>query len=147
MTHGWNRAKLALLAVAALAGGAIAACGGALGGETPAPTSPGGISAPEVEDRAIAELPLDDAALEDSLASSVEVEVDFGRFRQLIARDVIAPIYDPTFISGELAELDPGELVMGVEINGESRAYPIGPLNYREMVNDVVGGVPILVTW
>ena len=36
---------------------------------------------------------------------------------------------------------------MGVEINGESKAYPVGPLNYREMVNDVVGGVPVLVTW
>jgi hypothetical protein len=43
--------------------------------------------------------------------------------------------------------MDSRELVIGVEINCESRAYPVGPLNRREMVNDVVGGVPILVTW
>ncbi len=39
------------------------------------------------------------------------------------------------------------DLVIGVAINGESKAYPVGTLNFREMVNDVVGGVPILVTW
>ena len=75
------------------------------------------------------------------------VEEKFLRFRQLVARDVIKPIYDPRFIPGKLESLDPGELVMGVEINGESKAYPVGPLNNREMVNDVVGGVPVLVTW
>ena len=37
--------------------------------------------------------------------------------------------------------------MIGVAINGESKAYPVGPLNFREMVNDVVGGVPILVSW
>jgi hypothetical protein len=39
------------------------------------------------------------------------------------------------------------ELVIGLEINGEAKAYAIGPLNSREMVNDTVGGVPVLVTW
>ena len=38
-------------------------------------------------------------------------------------------------------------LVIGVAINGEAKAYAVGPLNSREMVNDTVGGVPILVTW
>ena len=38
-------------------------------------------------------------------------------------------------------------MVMAVEINGEARAYPISVLNSREIVNDVVGGRPILVTW
>ena len=62
-------------------------------------------------------------------------------------RDAIMPIYDPQFTPGKLASLEPGELVIGVEINGESKAYPVGPLVFREMVNDVVGGVPLLVTW
>ena len=35
---------------------------------------------------------------------------------------------------------------MGVEMNGESKAYPVGPPSWREMVNDEVGVVPILVT-
>ena len=76
-----------------------------------------------------------------------EVEVDLGRLHQLLPRDAILPIYDPQFVATASADLDPNELVIGVEINGESKAYPIGPLVFREMVNDTVGGVPVLVTW
>ena len=39
------------------------------------------------------------------------------------------------------------DLVIGVSIAGDSRAYPIRVLRFREMVNDELGGVPILVTW
>ena len=79
--------------------------------------------------------------------SSREVVMDTSQFRQLLPRDAIAPIYDAQFISAESASLPPEELVIGVEINGESKAYPVGPLNFREMVNDTVGGVPVLVSW
>lgn len=37
--------------------------------------------------------------------------------------------------------------VVGISLNGESRAYPIRILNWHEIVNDVVGGVPIAVTY
>jgi hypothetical protein len=66
---------------------------------------------------------------------------------QLLPRDGILPIYDPEFALAGHAPYDDNELVIGVEINGEAKAYAIGPLNGREMVNDVVGGVPVLVTW
>ena len=79
--------------------------------------------------------------------SSREVVVDVSQFRQLLPRDAIAPVYDALFVSAESASLPPDELVIGVEINGESKAYPVGPLNFREMVNDTVGGVPVLVSW
>jgi hypothetical protein len=36
---------------------------------------------------------------------------------------------------------------MGVAIRGEAKAYPVGLLNSREMVNDKLGRTPILVTW
>ena len=81
------------------------------------------------------------------LQNTRDVEVDLGKHRQLLYRDAIRPIYDPVFTSAQDAGLDPEELVIGVGINGDLRAYPIGPLIRREMVNDVVGGVPILVTW
>ena len=80
------------------------------------------------------------------LQSSRVVEVDYDRFSQLLPRDAIAPIYEPRFSSAQDAALDPDDLVIGIKINGESRAYAIGRLSRREMVNDVVGGVPILVT-
>lgn len=37
--------------------------------------------------------------------------------------------------------------VIGVSINGDARAYPLQTLTLHEIVNDVVGGVPIAVTY
>ena len=81
------------------------------------------------------------------MAGSRELVVDASQFRQLLPRDAIAPVYDAMFVPAASASLPPDELVIGVEINGESKAYPVGPLNFREMVNDTVGWVPVLVTW
>jgi hypothetical protein len=41
------------------------------------------------------------------------------------------------------------ELVLGVVVNGEARAYPINMLTggNREIINDVVGGRAIAATW
>lgn len=66
---------------------------------------------------------------------------------QLLRRDAIAPIYEPTFLPATESKYVDDELVIGVEINGDARAYAIGTLSAREMVNDTVGGRPILVTW
>ena len=82
-----------------------------------------------------------------SLGSTRDVEVDFSQYSQFIPRDAIRPVYEPQFFPGQSAGLDPQELVIGVAINGESKAYPAGTLTSREMINDEVGGVPILVSW
>jgi hypothetical protein len=66
---------------------------------------------------------------------------------QLLPRDGIPPIYDPQFVAAEEATYFDDEMVIGVEINGEAKAYPITLLNSREMVDDELGGTPILVTW
>lgn len=39
------------------------------------------------------------------------------------------------------------DLVIGVSINGKHRAYPMHMLDVHEIVNDTLGGVPIVVTW
>ncbi len=41
------------------------------------------------------------------------------------------------------------DLVIGVEFNGETRAYPINMLcgPTREIINDQLGGQPIAATW
>jgi len=49
-------------------------------------------------------------------------------------------------VDGDL-EWEDEELVVGVAINGEARAYPIRLLSLHEIVNDKVGGQAILVTW
>ena len=74
-------------------------------------------------------------------------EIDLSQMYQLLGIDTIAPIYDPQFVPASRANIGDLDLVLGVEINGEAKAYPITPLIRREMVNDVLGGVPILVTW
>jgi len=40
-----------------------------------------------------------------------------------------------------------GDRVIGVSINGKSRAYPIRMLNWHEVVNDTLGGRPIVITY
>lgn len=40
-----------------------------------------------------------------------------------------------------------GDRVIGVTINGESRAYPLRLLNWHEVCNDVLGGQAIAVTY
>ena len=53
----------------------------------------------------------------------------------------------PVLVSAEESGLQDGDHVMGLAIDGEARAYPVRELFSREMVNDEVAGVPVLVTW
>ena len=66
-------------------------------------------------------------------------EFSLADYSPSLPREAIKPVYDPVFVTAEEAGLDEQEMVLGLEINGESRAYPVGPLHYREMVNDEVG--------
>ena len=67
----------------------------------------------------------------------------------LIPKDAIPAILDPEFTSDEsvLDKMDDSDQVIGVFINGDARAYPIKTLSRHEIVNDVVGGESIAVTW
>ncbi len=69
------------------------------------------------------------------------------RYGLTLGFDAILPVYEPTFISADQADL-PGEaLIIGAAWGGEAKAYPISVLHFREMVNDELAGVPTLVTW
>lgn len=68
-------------------------------------------------------------------------------FRQLLDRDDIFPVYLPTFRTAAETEWPDQELVIGVELDGEARAYPVGFLNRREIVVDIHKGIPTFVTW
>lgn len=37
--------------------------------------------------------------------------------------------------------------MIGLSLNGDAQAYPVAILPFLEMVNDDVGGIPVLVTW
>ena len=72
---------------------------------------------------------------------------DHPRYGLTLGFDAIAPIYEPTFVPASQSKLAGEELVIGVAWGGEAKAYPITVLNFREMVNDELAGVPTLVTW
>lgn len=68
-------------------------------------------------------------------------------YRESLPRDAIAPIYVPTFVSAAGVDWPRDELVIGVDLEGEQRAYPVGLLTVREIVVDDHRGIPTLVTW
>ncbi len=73
----------------------------------------------------------------------------------LLPYDAIPAIFNPTFVSADEASnpdnsrdrYRPEEKILGIEINGDVRAYSVPMLSRHEVVNDVVGGVPVAVTW
>jgi hypothetical protein len=69
------------------------------------------------------------------------------RVNWLLPWDAIRPVYDPEFTTAEDAPLDDEELVIGLSLEGDAKAYPITVLRFREMVNDEMAGIPTLVTW
>jgi hypothetical protein len=62
--------------------------------------------------------------------------------------DGIPALDNPTMISpDEAGYLEPEEPVFGISINGDHRAYPLRILDWHEMANDVVGGVPVSLAY
>jgi hypothetical protein len=76
--------------------------------------------------------------------TAVPEPVTFGL---TMPKDAIRPIYQPKFVPAADAPYHDEELVMGVNLNGQAKAYSVSVLRFREMVNDELGGTPILVTW
>jgi hypothetical protein len=63
-------------------------------------------------------------------------------------KDGIPSIDIPVFTEvAEVTDLAPVEPVIGLEVDGDARAYPLRILIWHEIVNDVVGGVPVAVTY
>jgi hypothetical protein len=65
-----------------------------------------------------------------------------------VTKDGIPALTNPKHVAPEKATyLTPGELVFGVSINGDHRAYPHRILDWHEMFNDVVGGKPVTLSY
>lgn len=75
--------------------------------------------------------------------------VELWEILPLLPRDGIRSIDSPNFDTIEEANawLDDSEPVIAFELNGEARAYPLQILTWHEIVNDVVGGEPVIVTY
>ena len=63
-------------------------------------------------------------------------------------KDGIPSIDNPKFVSSDDAHfVSDSDIVIGLNLNGDSRAYPLFILVWHEIVNDNVGGIPVAVTY
>ena len=85
-----------------------------------------------------------DGAVDEFIGPTGPTAPDFvdSAYHQLRRPDDIPPVYDPMFVDVAAANLQDDELVIGLVVNGDARAYPLGILYNREMVNDVWAACP-----
>lgn len=111
----------------------------------PAPTAAATATATaSASARASSQTPSDDGDVRTLATEDDELEIV-----TLLGFDAIRAILEPEFVDAAQADewLDDDVPVIGVSINGDSRAYTVPMLSVHEIVNDVVGGEPVAVTW
>ena len=57
------------------------------------------------------------------------------------------PLERPTFSAASKSRLDGDEQIIAVNVQGRARAYPIRSMSYHHIVNDTLGGEPIVATY
>jgi hypothetical protein len=71
-------------------------------------------------------------------------EIQWGGVR----KDGIPALTNPRHVPARTATyLSPDELVLGLMVRGEARAYPLRIMDWHEMANDIVAGVPISIAY
>jgi len=57
------------------------------------------------------------------------------------------PVPAPGFVAADKAKVDGDDMILAVSLANEPRAYPIRTMGYHHIVNDRVGGQPIVATY
>ncbi|MBE0531000.1 MAG: DUF3179 domain-containing protein [Rhodospirillales bacterium] len=82
------------------------------------------------------------------LTPAAEIRLEEVVWGGVAAAEGIPALTNPALVAaGDAGYLIPGEPVFGVEIDGDARAYPLRILDWHEMLNDVVGGVPVSLAY
>ena len=92
-----------------------------------------------------------------------EIDPEFKRFLYLdvayeirleeivwggVGKDGIPALNSPRFLPADAGNyLNDDDLVFGVKINGDARAYPYRIMDWHEMANDTVGGVSVALAY
>lgn len=85
--------------------------------------------------------PSQDESFEDSKNREIPIIQD-------VPRDAIPPLDSPRYETATEANwLKDNDIVLGVEFDGDARAYSIKILNWHEIVNESIGGKDIVVTY
>ena len=118
----------------------------------PATTSQGQSSAEEAQtppdvDLSIHSVPLNEIYFDTFDGGSVPLSDSTAELR-LRLLDAIPPIDRPVYGDASAGDwLAPDDLVLGYVAGGQAYAYPFKILNYHEIVNDDLGGVPVLISY
>ena len=68
--------------------------------------------------------------------------------RQNLFERMFPPLARPGYVPAAAATfVEPGELVLAVQIQGDAVAYPLRQIAYHHVVEDVVGETPLIVTY
>ncbi len=135
---------------------------GACGDGTPAASSPD--VTPTVPQPASATTTIDASAVASALEGGESAIATLGRdgwsgsptplideaeVGVVLPPDGIPSIDDPQFVDIATADsyLEDAEPVVYLDIDGDARAYPVQILIWHEIVNDVVGGEPVAITY
>lgn len=71
-------------------------------------------------------------------------EIQWGGVRV----DGIPALDNPAMLTAaDASYMNPDDVVFGLYFNGDARAYPLRILDWHEMANDVVGGVPVSLAY
>ncbi len=71
-------------------------------------------------------------------------EITWGGVR----KDGIPALTNPKLIAADQADyLQDKDLVFGISINGDTRAYPLRIMDWHEMLNDTIGGIPVSLAY
>ena len=81
------------------------------------------------------------------LSADEEQEVLPPGVEQLLPRGRIAAVFDPQFVRASQATIPDDAWVLGVEVEGEAKAYSLNLLNRHEVVNDRSGETEFAAVW
>ena len=128
--------------------------------ESPATALPTATSLPQLTEASVMTVEAEEAERAHAKYESLlraQWDTDFTRttisFDEIMtggpAKDGIPAIDDPQFESVAEADewLDDLEPVQVVDLNGDARAYPVQVMVWHELVNDTVGGEPVVITF
>jgi hypothetical protein len=57
------------------------------------------------------------------------------------------PVDSAQFVAEPASKLDKDEMILAIRFGRDARAYPISEMAYHHILNDVVDGVPVAVTY
>ena len=115
--------------------------------ETPAPRTQAPSGPPPRLDTSVASVDLEDVVFDTFRGGFVPLSEATPALVDSL-RDAIKPIYVPRYDGIDGGDwLGDGDLVLGYVTDSGAYAYPIKILNLHEIVNDVIDGEPVLVSY